>query len=63
MIVSDAQRRAVRKYDKDKVDIIYLRVPKGQKDIIKEHASTHNESVNEFVARAIRETMERDSKR
>lgn len=63
MAISEAQKKASIKYDKNTVESIHLRVPKGQKDVIKEHATTHNESVNEFIARAIRETMERDSKR
>lgn len=42
-------------------DRINLTVPKGQKDIIKAHADTHDGgSVNGFIKRAIKETMERD---
>ena len=60
---TEAQKRAAMKYNMNKVERVYIRIPKGQKDVIKEHASAHNESVNEFVARAIRETMERDSQK
>lgn len=42
-------------------DRINLTVPKGEKDMIKTHAEKHGESVNAFVWRAIRETMERDN--
>ena len=43
-------------------DRINLTVPKGQKDIIKDHADQRGESVNGFINRAIEETMERDKK-
>ena len=33
---------------------------KGQKEVIKDHASHNGESVNAFINRAITETMERD---
>lgn len=62
MAASEAQKRASKKYNEDKVESIYVRVPKGEKDVIKAHAETKGESVNEFVIRAIRETMERDNK-
>ena len=35
-------------------------MPRGQKETIRTHAAARGESVNGFVARAIRETMERD---
>ena len=41
-------------------DRINLTVPRGQKETIRTHAAARGESVNGFVARAIRETMERD---
>ncbi len=41
-------------------DRINLTVPKGQKDILKDHAAACGESVNAFIGRAIQETMERD---
>lgn len=42
-------------------DRINLTVPKGQKDILKDHAAARGESVNAFIGRAIREAMERDN--
>lgn len=49
------------KYDcYDHIDI-RIRVPKGQKAIIKAHAERLDESMNQFVTRAITETMERDN--
>jgi len=37
-----------------------VRVPKGEKDVIQNHAQSQNESLNQFVHRAIRETMAND---
>ena len=44
----------------EKLDRIYLTVPKGRKEIIKAHAAAHGESVNGFINRAINEAMERE---
>lgn len=41
-------------------DRINLTVLRGQKETIRTHAAARGESVNAFIARAIRETMERD---
>ena len=62
MTVSKAQQKAVSKYMKENYDEVKVRMPKGQKDIIKAHADKHDGgSVNAFINRAITETMERDS--
>lgn len=57
---TDARRRASAKYLHESVEDIRIRVPKGQKDIIKAHAESMNESMNQFVIRAINEAMERE---
>ena len=57
---TDARRKASAKYLKEMVDDVRIRVPKGQKAVIKEHAEKQGESMNAFVIRAIDETMERD---
>ncbi len=59
---SEAMKRAIKKYDQEKIDRIPLRVPKGKKEIIQAHAASREESVNAFLNRAIDETMERDCK-
>ena len=52
------------RYNEKAYDRINLTVPKGEKDIIKAHADKYDGgSVNGFIQRAIRETMERDSKK
>ena len=58
---TEAQLRATRKYH-DKLDNLQIRVPKGTKAIIAEHAAARGESLNAFVVRAINEAMERDKK-
>lgn len=42
------------------LDNIMLRVPKGQRDRIRECADKAGESVNAYIVRAIRERMERE---
>lgn len=60
MPASKAQQKAVAKYMKNNYDNFQLRMPKGNKDIIKAHAESNGESVNGFINRAIDEAMERD---
>lgn len=57
---TDARRRASAKYLKESVEDVRIRVPKGQKAVIKVHADSQGESMNQFVIRAINKTMERD---
>lgn len=61
--ISDAQRRAVAKYNAANYDRVELRLEKGQKDIIKSHAESKGESLNAFINRAIAETVSRDKAR
>ena len=61
MPASKAQQKAVSKYMKQNYDEIKVRVKKGHKAEIKSHADKIGESVNNFVGRAIDETMERDN--
>ena len=61
MAVPKANQKAVAKYVKNHYDDIKVRVPKGEREIIKTHAEEYdNGSVNGFIQRAIAETMERD---
>ena len=58
---TDARRKASAKYLKESVEDVRIRVPKGQKAVIKNHAEQQGESMNAFVIRAIDETMQRDT--
>jgi|GEM_PF-488926 len=61
MPVSKAQQKATAKYALKAYDRIELQVYKGEKEPIKSHATTQNESLNAFINRAIKETIERDN--
>ena len=58
---TEAQAKAAKKYLKESVEDIRIRVPKGDKAKVQEHAASVGESMNAFVVRAINETMERDN--
>lgn len=62
MPITKAHQKAVNKYMKKNYDRINLTLKKGQKEIIKEHAEKRSESVNQFIKRAITETIERDNR-
>ena len=57
---SEANRRAVKKYNHDKVDMITVRVPKGEKAKIIALAKRNGESVNGMIIRLLRSEMETD---
>ena len=61
MPVSKAQQRAVSKYMKENYDVYQIRMPKGQKEIIRAHAEARGESVNGFIGRAIDNQMAADN--
>ena len=59
MPASKAKIRANDKYNKKHYDSILIRVPKGKKEIISEHAKDYDGSINKFLNRAVDEAMER----
>ena len=61
MAASEAQKRAIAKWQKEKVDEVKFRVPKGERALIQAHAKEQAESTTAFIKRAIREAMERDN--
>jgi len=63
MSISDAQKRASRKYNEKAYDRIELKVIKGKKTELQAHAESKGESLNGFINRSIDETMERDNAR
>ncbi len=61
-IRSEAQKKAVAKYNAANYEQIQLRVEKGKKETIKAFAESRGESLNGFINRAIDETMQHDEK-
>lgn len=59
--VSKKQQACVNRYISKAYDRINLTIPKGQKEVIDEHAKKHGESLNGFIKRAIDETIARDN--
>ena len=62
MAVPKSNQRAVNKYIAGHYDRVNVTLPKGQKGLIKSHASANGESVNAFISRAIVETMAREKR-
>ena len=57
---TEDQAKAAKKYLKESVEDIRIRVPKGQKDIIKAAAEAAGESLNTYVRNAIDQRMKQD---
>lgn len=53
MAYSEAQKKAVKKYNEKSYDEIKVRVKKGNKDIIQKHAESKNETVNGMINRLL----------
>ena len=58
MTVSKAQQKAVSKYMKENYDEIKVRVPKGEKAVIKAHADEKGETFGGYIKKAIKQRME-----
>jgi uncharacterized protein (DUF1778 family) len=54
---TEAQKKSAEKYLQEKVEDIRIRVPKGQKDLIKAYAEAQGKSLNQFVVDAIAGAM------
>jgi uncharacterized protein (DUF1778 family) len=59
MSPTEAQIRARKKY-REKQEYLQARVSPEEKLAIEEHVNVTNESLSDFIRRAITETMERD---
>lgn len=55
-------RKSVLNYRKKAYDFIQVSVPKGEREIIKEHAAKMGMGLNEFVKNAIKRQIEEDEK-
>lgn len=53
MAYSEAQKKAVKKYNEKSYDELKVRVKKGSKDIIQRHANSNNETVNRMINRLL----------
>ena len=58
-IKSEAQKKAVAKYNKNNYEQIQIRVVKGDKAIIQEYADRNGESVNGYINRLIKDDMQK----
>jgi len=58
---TEAQKKAVAKYNKAYYDTILLRVPAGQKEKIMKYVADKNLSMNAFIVQAINDNMITDS--
>ena len=54
---TEAQKRSAEKYLSEKVEDIRIRVPKGQKAVIKAYAEAQGKSVNQLILECINEGM------
>ena len=55
--VSKAQQKATSKYLKNTYDDIKVRVPKGEKQLIKDRAASLGKTMNEYIAELIVKDM------
>lgn len=63
MAATEAQKKAVAKWQREKTEEFKFRVPIGEKTRIQEHAKAQGESANAFIYRAVNEAIERDKQK
>ena len=61
LAISEARKRANKKWITEKTENITFRVPKGKKTVIQKFAADRGESVNAFINRAVDRAMEEDT--
>lgn len=52
---------SIKRYQDKVYERLYIRIPKGYKQTIQQHAANTGESVNGLINRAIRDTIARDT--
>jgi hypothetical protein len=57
---TEAKKEGNKRWDAKNLDRLSIALPKGSKDEIKEHTERTGESMNGFISRAIKETIERE---
>lgn len=61
--ITEAQKKAVAKYNAKAYDEIKLRVSKGKKEVIQDVAASQGKSTNEYVKNAIQSKIKADTGR
>lgn len=51
--MSKGRGKSIYEYTKKNYDKVTLLLPKGYLDILKQHANSHGESINQFVKQAV----------
>lgn len=59
---TDAQKEATARYNRKNYDRINIVVPKGQRQVIKDFATSQGKSLNRFICDAIQGQMNKKSK-
>ncbi len=57
-IKSEAQKRAVAKYNANNYDRVELRLEKGKKEAVRKYAESIGKSLNSFINEAIDKAMQ-----
>ena len=56
-MVSDAQKKATAKYEKNNYDDVRLRVKKGERELIRAYAESQGKSLNGYINDLIKADM------
>ena len=57
---TEAQRKAIEKYQTEKTDLIRIRVDKGKKDEFMAHAEKQGKSLTAYIVEAVEQKIEND---
>ena len=58
--IVNGEKVSADEYNKAKYEDLRVRVPKGKKEVIQEHAQSQGKSLNGFINEAIDEKIHRD---
>ena len=58
---TEAQKKAILKYQAEKVEDIKIRVPKGKREYYKDAAASIGMSLNQFAVTSMDEKIDRDN--
>lgn len=57
-MTTEAQKKASKKYEVEKIESIKLRLPKGKKELVQKCAELNNESINKMINRLLDKEIE-----